>query len=176
MAESQWYYAASDRQHGPVTEAELKRLLASGEVASTSLVWRDGMGEWQPAGQMSELGAVRPAVAAATLPTAAGVAAGPLPPPVPYPYGFGPSGPGYAPPPPAPPAAPLAYGGYSPYPPGQYPPPAVDPGMAMLLPIGVSGWAIASGYLGLFSVLLLPAPLAVITAALAFALKSSLGR
>jgi hypothetical protein len=31
----------------------------------------------------------------------------------------------------------------------------------MLLPVGRSGWAIAAGYLGLVSVLLLPAPLAV---------------
>jgi len=38
----------------------------------------------------------------------------------------------------------------------------------MLVPIGVSGWAIAAGYLGLISVLLLPGPLAVISAALAF--------
>jgi hypothetical protein len=32
----------------------------------------------------------------------------------------------------------------------------------MLLPVGRSGWAIAAGYLGLFSVLFVPAPLALI--------------
>ena len=32
-----------------------------------------------------------------------------------------------------------------------------------ILPVGRSGWAIASGYLGLFSVLLIPAPFAVAT-------------
>jgi DNA-directed RNA polymerase subunit RPC12/RpoP len=40
-------------------------------------------------------------------------------------------------------------------------------GLRMLLPIGRSGWAIASGYLGLFSVLLLPAPFAILTGILA---------
>ena len=37
-----------------------------------------------------------------------------------------------------------------------------DPAMRMLLPVGRSGWAIAAGYLGLFAVLLLPAPIALI--------------
>lgn len=31
-----------------------------------------------------------------------------------------------------------------------------------LTPIGVSGWAIAAGYLGLFSVLVVPAPFAIL--------------
>ena len=36
-----------------------------------------------------------------------------------------------------------------------------------LLPVGRSGWAIASGYLGLISVLLIPAPFAILTGILA---------
>jgi hypothetical protein len=42
-----------------------------------------------------------------------------------------------------------------------------DAGMRMLLPVGRSGWAIAAGYLGLISVLCIPAPLALITGILA---------
>lgn len=42
-----------------------------------------------------------------------------------------------------------------------------DAGMRLLMPVGRSGWAIASGYLGLISVLCVPAPLAVITGLLA---------
>jgi hypothetical protein len=42
-----------------------------------------------------------------------------------------------------------------------------DPAMRMVLPVGQSGWAIASGYLGLVSVLVLPAPFAVLTGILA---------
>ncbi len=37
-----------------------------------------------------------------------------------------------------------------------------DAGMRILMPVGRSGFAIAAGYLGLFSVLLFPAPLAII--------------
>jgi hypothetical protein len=42
-----------------------------------------------------------------------------------------------------------------------------DAGMRMLLPVGRSLWAIASGYLGLISVLLVPAPFALLTGILA---------
>ncbi len=38
-----------------------------------------------------------------------------------------------------------------------------DAVMRALLPVGRSGWAIAAGYLGLFSLLVLPAPLALLT-------------
>lgn len=37
-----------------------------------------------------------------------------------------------------------------------------DPVIRMILPVGRSGWAIAAGYMGLFAVLLVPAPLALI--------------
>ena len=40
-------------------------------------------------------------------------------------------------------------------------------GMRMLLPVGRSAWAIAAGYLGLFSVLGVPAPLALFTGIMA---------
>jgi hypothetical protein len=40
-------------------------------------------------------------------------------------------------------------------------------GIRMLLPVGRSLWAIASGYLGLISVLLIPAPFALLTGILA---------
>ncbi len=53
-------------------------------------------------------------------------------------------------------------------------PPAVPPksmgsdaGMRMLLPVGRSFWAIAAGYLGLVSILFLPAPFALATGILA---------
>ena len=40
--------------------------------------------------------------------------------------------------------------------------PADDALARMLLPVGRSGWAIAAGYLGIFSLLLVPAPFAII--------------
>ncbi len=42
-----------------------------------------------------------------------------------------------------------------------------DPAMRMLLPVGRSGLAIAAGYLGLFSLIVFPAPLALIVGILA---------
>lgn len=40
-------------------------------------------------------------------------------------------------------------------------------GMRLLLPVGRSGWAIAAGYLGLFSMVVVPAPLALIISIIA---------
>ena len=37
----------------------------------------------------------------------------------------------------------------------------------MLMPVGRSGWAIAAGYLGLFGLVILPAPLALIVSIIA---------
>ncbi len=42
-----------------------------------------------------------------------------------------------------------------------------DVGMRMLLPVGRSGWAIAAGYLGLFGLIVFPAPLALIVSVIA---------
>lgn len=42
-----------------------------------------------------------------------------------------------------------------------------DPVMRALLPVGRSGWAIAAGYLGLFSLLVVPAPFALVCGLLA---------
>lgn len=42
-----------------------------------------------------------------------------------------------------------------------------DLGMRLLLPVGRSGWAIAAGYLGLFSFLVIPAPISLIISLIA---------
>jgi hypothetical protein len=42
-----------------------------------------------------------------------------------------------------------------------------DPALALLIPIGRSGLAIAAGYVGLFAVLLIPAPFAILLGVLA---------
>jgi hypothetical protein len=54
----QWYYSKNGTQLGPIGDEEIKAKIASGEVASTDLVWKDGMGDWLPAGQVGELRAV----------------------------------------------------------------------------------------------------------------------
>ena len=51
------------------------------------------------------------------------------------------------------------------------PPPSAaledDVAMRLLLPVGRSGWAIAAGYLGLFSICLVPAPIAIVVSIVA---------
>ena len=43
----QWYYAVGDQRQGPVEHAEFERLVSSGTIRSDTLVWRQGMSEWQ---------------------------------------------------------------------------------------------------------------------------------
>ena len=51
----QWYYGSSAGQSGPVEESELRALIASGGVGPETLVWRDGMKDWQPLQAVPEL-------------------------------------------------------------------------------------------------------------------------
>jgi hypothetical protein len=59
-----WYYAQNNRQNGPVTVEALVSMLQQGHVQPTDLVWREGMGNWQPAGMVPELSAAMPATGA----------------------------------------------------------------------------------------------------------------
>ena len=52
---SQWFYATSGGQMGPVDTAELKRLAAAGTLQPTSLVWREGLAEWVQASKVKGL-------------------------------------------------------------------------------------------------------------------------
>lgn len=45
-----WYYADAGRQVGPVEEPALDDLVRAGVVRDDTLVWRDGMANWQPHG------------------------------------------------------------------------------------------------------------------------------
>ena len=46
-----WFYALHNQQQGPVEEEQLKLLLLSRTIDSSSLVWREGMAQWTPLGQ-----------------------------------------------------------------------------------------------------------------------------
>jgi uncharacterized RDD family membrane protein YckC len=65
-----WYYADGARQVGPVEESALDDLVKAGVVRDDTLVWRDGMPNWQPHGAVR--GAKEPQPMAA-VPTAAGM-------------------------------------------------------------------------------------------------------
>ncbi len=43
-----WYYADSGKQAGPVSDEELEGLRRQGKVTDETLVWREGMANWQP--------------------------------------------------------------------------------------------------------------------------------
>ena len=46
-----WYYLGQDqKQQGPVDEAHFQQLVLAGTIAPTTLVWKDGMPNWQPFG------------------------------------------------------------------------------------------------------------------------------
>jgi hypothetical protein len=49
MNQVEWYYARDNKQNGPVSAVELKRLATAGEIKPDDLVWREGMAEWSPA-------------------------------------------------------------------------------------------------------------------------------
>lgn len=58
----QWYYAIGDQRNGPVDQAEFERLVQTGIIKSDTLVWRQGMANWQPyAGVVGGIASAAPA-------------------------------------------------------------------------------------------------------------------
>lgn len=64
-----WYYADAGRQVGPIEENALDDLVRAGVVRDDTLVWRDGMPNWQPHGTAR---GVRPPAPMPAVPIAAG--------------------------------------------------------------------------------------------------------
>ncbi len=56
----QWYYAQGQQQLGPVSDVDIKRLVADGVVRPQDEVWCEGMPDWKPAGDVRELFSERP--------------------------------------------------------------------------------------------------------------------
>src|SRR5262245_29724181 len=48
-----WFYAIDGNQKGPVEEAALQSLVTAGTITAETLVWREGMAEWQPYGRIA---------------------------------------------------------------------------------------------------------------------------
>jgi hypothetical protein len=85
---AQWFYASGGQQVGPVEEAELMRLMASGQVGPSDLVWKDGMPNWVSASTVPELGVPPAAPQIPLAPPAGGPQPYPQQPAVqPIPYG-----------------------------------------------------------------------------------------
>ena len=43
-----WYYAVGQEQKGPVTDEQLHALAQNGTINAETLVWHDGLADWQP--------------------------------------------------------------------------------------------------------------------------------
>jgi hypothetical protein len=71
----EWFLGRNGKQHGPITELEMRKLVELGHLRPGDLVWRQGMADWAPAHAMlHELAPPLPAPLA-----------GPPPPPSPVP-------------------------------------------------------------------------------------------
>lgn len=52
---SEWYYADAQRErHGPVDAGAIREKFRQGELDLTTLVWREGMSQWQPLSAVAE--------------------------------------------------------------------------------------------------------------------------
>ena len=47
--EIQWYIARDGKQHGPLTDVEMRTFVAHNYLRLSDLIWRPGMPEWQSA-------------------------------------------------------------------------------------------------------------------------------
>lgn len=61
-----WYYVENGKQAGPVSDSDLEALRQSGRIQQNTLVWREGLPEWQPYHQAVSAG--QPSAVAAALP------------------------------------------------------------------------------------------------------------
>jgi len=43
-----WFYESNGQPHGPIPEAELRRLRDADKISADSLVWQEGMPDWAP--------------------------------------------------------------------------------------------------------------------------------
>ena len=53
--EVQWYAGIDGQQAGPFTQDALKQLIQQGRITQDTLMWKQGMANWDPAKQISEL-------------------------------------------------------------------------------------------------------------------------
>lgn len=52
---SSWFYSKDGQQQGPVDDATLKHMLATGELPPEALVWTRDLGRWRPASEVQGL-------------------------------------------------------------------------------------------------------------------------
>ncbi|MCH8924187.1 MAG: DUF4339 domain-containing protein [Planctomycetes bacterium] len=60
MADANWYYSHGEEQLGPVTAAQLKKLVGDGKLSPDDLVWKEGMDDWVAASSIDGLIPITP--------------------------------------------------------------------------------------------------------------------
>ena len=65
-----WYYVSNGQQAGPVDDAQLAELARNGSVLFDTLIWREGMDNWQSYGQVHVPSAPPPVAPPPTIPPA----------------------------------------------------------------------------------------------------------
>lgn len=55
MAARSWFYASQGQQQGPYSEIQLRELIAQGTITADTLVWTEGMANWQRAAEIPGL-------------------------------------------------------------------------------------------------------------------------
>ena len=58
---SHWHYADGERQVGPVDSSALEAAISAGRINRSTPVWREGMTDWLPAGEIADLAPLLPA-------------------------------------------------------------------------------------------------------------------
>jgi hypothetical protein len=73
----QWYIARDGKQHGPLSDVEMRTFVSQGHLKPTDLIWRPGYSDWRPAPAVFPFQAPEPVSAprgAATRPAPSGPA------------------------------------------------------------------------------------------------------
>jgi hypothetical protein len=69
QADIQWYIAREGKQHGPLSDVEMRTFVAQGHLKPTDLIWRPGFADWRPAPAVFPFQQQEPAPAAPQRPT-----------------------------------------------------------------------------------------------------------
>lgn len=73
QAEIQWYIARDGKQHGPLSDVEMRTFVAQGHLKPTDLIWRPGFADWRPAPAVFPFQQPQPPPAAPPRPTTQGL-------------------------------------------------------------------------------------------------------
>jgi len=68
QADIQWYIARDGKQHGPLSDVEMRTFVAQGHLKPTDLIWRPGFADWRPAPAVFPFQQQQPPPAAAAAP------------------------------------------------------------------------------------------------------------